>query len=74
MVVQNETCFVTFEHTVSWFQARSECTNIDGHLASVESNDTQNALLGEVAGLRTNGFWFGLRRDKWVWTNGKPYK
>ena len=64
-------CYKFFSSKLNWNDARSHCQTLEGELASVTSNETNNFLTT----LTQEQCWIGGYRDwhGWHWSDGSPW-
>lgn len=61
---QNNKFYVASEKDATWYDARKECLNLGGDLASITDPET----IMDWSWLPGNKiFWIGLHRNKWIW-------
>ena len=76
-------CYLFQEWNSSWYESKRQCRQSGGYLVEVDSQEEQDAILGEISargwdGDTHFGFWIGLTDifhdgGTWVWDNlGKP--
>ena len=75
-------CYLFQEWNSTWYESRRECRQSGGYLVEVDSQEEQDAILGEIRsrgwdGDTHFGFWIGLtdifHDGTWVWDHlGKP--
>ncbi|ROT63782.1 mannose receptor [Penaeus vannamei] len=66
-------CYLVVEDVASWTDAKGNCTDLGGVLASITSEDEQ----AFVSGLLNSSAWIGLSdqkiEGKYIWEDGSPY-
>ena len=77
----NAACYKILIGDLSWFEAKTQCEMMDGHLVDFESEEEHEAVLEEalktdgIAG-KSVGLWIGMEDSReegtWTWTSGKP--
>jgi len=70
--------YKVFDEVLSWSKARDKCAEMGGQLATVNSAEENEFILGLAAKGANDSYWLGAsdeaKEGEWVWTDGTPLK
>ncbi|NWU73644.1 CL17A protein, partial [Pterocles burchelli] len=69
----SKTCYFFSTTTKPWLEAKDFCTNVNAHLAVVDSEQENKFLANHI--METRVFWLGLmdmhKEGEWLWVDGR---
>ncbi|XP_054882840.1 macrophage mannose receptor 1-like [Poeciliopsis prolifica] len=72
----NSKCYkIIYSKKVTWFNARQQCQEMGGNLASIPSRHEQVFLVSEMANTPNRNLWIGIHSsygNGFYWTDGRP--
>jgi len=73
----NDSAYKVYDLGMTWHDAKRNCEELGGHLATITSQEEQNFIEGLIVNHSKNIYWLGgtdeAHEGQWEWITGEPF-